>query len=151
MKVWRHHRLIFYPKNWHILKTKICYYFWSRKSLDPGLDPHWPNKVYPYQYWDQCECTVDPKHCNKNLLLGHFQPFAIRGSGGYLDKIEWRSGIPARVRLVAALEVELHAAQTAAARALTLPRYSAQRCSFSFSCQIPLGLCDQSQVLEQSF
>ncbi len=52
-------------------------------------------------------------------------PLFIQSCRRCLDEIERGRGIPARVRLVAALEVELNARHTAAGRVLTHPRYSA--------------------------
>jgi hypothetical protein len=51
--------------------------------------------------------------------------YLLRACRRCLDEIERGRGIPARVRLVAALEVELNACHTAAGRVLTHPRYSA--------------------------
>ena len=77
--------------------------------------------------------TLEKRHSNSlliairniNIRARNKTIFSFRACRRCLDEIERGRGIPARVRLVAALEVELNARHTAAGRVLTHPRYSA--------------------------
>jgi hypothetical protein len=79
--------------------------------------------------------TLEKRHSNSLLIAIRniniwARHYSFRVCRRCLDEIERGRGIPARVRLVAALEVELNARHTAAGRVLTHPRYSAWQDAF---------------------